>query len=107
MEKSKVNFLNNKELQDETLGFFKNFEFKLFGKRGLNFYKGQVEEFEFDLNLGVIHFTEMDCKATSSFIDGINKKYGVEMTYCIYPAKEANRNMILNVRLPGAPFGLE
>ncbi len=107
MGKSKISFLNNKELQNEVLAFFKNFEFKLFGKRGLNFYRGQVDEFEFDLNLGVIHFTEMDVKAISLFLEGMNKKYGVEITYCIYPAKEANRNMILNVRLPGAPFELE
>lgn len=107
MGKSKISFLNNKELQDEVLEFFKNFEFKLFGKRGINLYRGQVDEYEFDLNLGVIHFTEMDCKGISAFIDGINKKYGVEITYCIYPAKEANRNMILNVRLPDAPFELE
>lgn len=107
MEKSKVNFLNNKELLDETLKSFKNFEYKLFGKRGLNFYKGQPDEFEFDLNLGVIHFTELDCKGISAFIENINKKYNVEITYCIYPAKEANRNMIINVRLPGAPFTLD
>lgn len=107
MEKNKISFLNNKELQDEILAGFKNFEYKLFGKRGLNFYRGQVDEFEFDLNLGVIHFTELDCKGISALIDGINKKYNVEITYCIYPAKEANRNMILNVRLPGAPFELE
>jgi hypothetical protein len=107
MEKSKVNFSNNKELLEETLKSFKNFEYKLFGKRKMDFYRGEPTEFEFDLNLGVIHFTELDCKGISSFIEKINKKYNVEITYCIYPAKEANRNMILNVRLPGAPFELE
>jgi hypothetical protein len=107
MEKDKISFFNNKDLRDEALEFFKNFEFKLFGKRGLNFYRGQVDEFEFDLNLGVIHFTELDCKGISAFIENINKKYDTEMTYCIYPAKEKNRDMILNVRLPGAPFELE
>jgi len=49
----------------------------------------------------------MDCKGISSLVENINKKYNTEITYCIYPAKEANRNMILNVRLPGAPFELE
>jgi hypothetical protein len=107
MEKSNVNFFNKKELLDEVLKHFKNFEFKLFGKRGLHFYKGDPTEFEFDLNLGVIHITEMDVKGISAFIEAINKKYTVEITYCIYPAKEANRNMIINVRLPGAPFELD
>lgn len=107
MEKSNISFFSNKELQEETLNFFKNFEFKLFGKRELKFYKGKVDEFEFDLNLGVIHFTETDCKAISSFIEEVNHKYGIKLTYCIYPAKESNRNMIINVRLPDAPFNLE
>jgi hypothetical protein len=107
MNKSKINFSTNRELLNETLEKFKNFEFKLFGKRGVHFYKGEPTEFEFDLNLGVIHFTEMDCKGISAFIENINKKYNVEITYCIYPAKEANRNIIINVRLPGAPFDLE
>ena len=74
MDKSKVTFLNNKELLNETLESFKNFEYKLFGKRKLDLYRGAPTEFEFDLNLGVIHFTELDFRGISSFIEKINNK---------------------------------
>lgn len=106
IENAAINF-TNKEFLDEVLGNFKNFEYKLFGKRELKFYKGEPAEFEFDLNLGMIHFTEQDFKGISAFLEKINKKYGTKITFCIYPAKEANRDIIINVRMPGAPFTID
>lgn len=94
----------NKDFLNETLENFKKFEYKLYGKKAIKFHRGEPNQFEFDLNLGIIHFTEQDFKGISEFIEKINKKWKSEITYCIYPSKESNRDIIINVRVPGAPF---
>lgn len=83
----------------EALG---GFEYKLYGKIPVKLHRGEPTEYEFDLNLGVIHFTEMDFQGLSEIFARLNKSWGTEMTFCLYPSKERNREMILNVR--GSPM---
>lgn len=78
------------------------FEFKLYGRIPRRLHRGEPTKYEFDLNLGVIHFTEQDFRELSRFFDEINRKWGTEMTFCLYPSKECNREMILNIR--GSPM---
>src|SRR3989304_1593620 len=95
---------SNKKLLNEAIKKLTNFEFKLYGKIPLKFYDGKPDKYEFDLNLGLVHFTEQDFRGISKIFAKINKKWGRQMMYCLYPAKESNRNMILNVRgSPKAP----
>ncbi|MCI4344023.1 MAG: hypothetical protein L3J87_00130 [Thermoplasmata archaeon] len=74
------------------------FKFKLYGRIPRRLYRGEPTKYEFDLNLGVIHFTEEDFRRLSVFFEETNRSWGTEMTFCVYPAKESNREMILNVR---------
>jgi len=78
------------------------FEYKLFGRIPEKLYRGEPTKYEYDLNLGVVHVTEQDVKGLSEIFRTLNSKWGTEMTYCIYPSKEANRELILNVR--GSPL---
>lgn len=107
MEPSKVTFKNSPQLLQDTIEQFKQFKYKLYGQREIKLYQGDPDEFEFDLNLGMVHFTEQDFQGISAFVAQLNATYGTKMTFCIYPALESNRDMIINVRLPGAPMGAE
>ena len=86
----------------ELVGELSKFEYKLYGAIPIRFHRGEATKYEFDLNLGVVHFTEQDCKGLSEIFARTNAKWGTEMTYCIYPSKERTRDMILNVR--GSPM---
>ena len=94
----------NKKFLAEVLKEFEGFEYKLYGPKPIKLYRGKPTEFEFDLNLEMIHFTEKDFQGISEFVRKINDKWGTSITYCIYPAKERNRDMIINVRSPKAPM---
>ena len=96
-----------KELLDETLKEFENFEYKLYGKIPLKFHRGNPNKFEFDLNVGQIHFTEQDFLGISAFMKKINEKWGTPITFCVYTPKDGSRNMIINVRSPKAPVEME
>jgi hypothetical protein len=89
------------ELLSEVMEGLDHFEFKLYGQIPRRLHRGDPTNYEFDLNLGVIHFTEDDFRRLSQLFEAINRKWGTEMTYCVYPSKERNREMILNVR--GSP----
>lgn len=78
------------------------FEYKLYGPIPLRFHRGEPTKYEFDLNLGLVHFTEQDFAGLSDMFGRLNGKWGTEMTFCIYPSKEKARDMILNVR--GSPM---
>ena len=91
-----------KKLLEELMGELGRFKYKLFGQIPIKLHRGEPTVYEFDLNLGVIHFTEQDCKGLSEIFDRMNKKWGTKMTYCIYPSKEKNREMI--PRLPQSPL---
>ena len=96
------------DLLRETLDALVGFEYKLYGRRPKRIHRGEPTAYEFDLNLGVIHFTELDFKGLSAIVRGLNEKWGTEMTFCVYPSKESNREMILNVRgSPLAPSELD
>ena len=94
----------DKKVLNELLKFLENFEYKLYGKIPIKFHRGKPTVYEFDLNLGIIHFTEQDFKGLSEIFAKINKKWKTQMTFCIYPSREKNRDMIINVRgSPKAP----
>ena len=100
-------FANNACL-NEVLAKLKKFEYKLYGKIPRKFYGGRPTKYEFDLDLGVVHFTEKDFKGLSAIFARINKKWGTQMTFCIFPAYEKNRHMILNIRgSPKAPSKID
>ena len=86
----------------EVLGELEKFDYKLYGSIPLRFHRGPPTKYEFDLNLGVVHFTEQDFAGLSEFFRRINAKWGTQMTFCVYPSKEKARDMILNVR--GSPL---
>jgi hypothetical protein len=89
-------------LLKELVGELSKFEYKLYGSIPIAFHRGNPTKYEFDLNLGVIHFTEQDFRGLSETLARMNGKWGTEMTYCIYPSREKARDMILNVR--GSPL---
>ncbi|HSB46884.1 MAG TPA: hypothetical protein VLD37_02635 [Candidatus Bilamarchaeum sp.] len=98
----------DKKLLREVMDALASFDYKLFGRIPLNLYRGEPTNYEFDLNLGVIHFTEQDFRGLSAIFESINRKWGTKMTYCIYPSKDKARDMILNVRgSPKAPSELD
>jgi len=98
----------SKKLLDEMLGELKNFRYKLFGKIPLKYYRGRPTVYEMDINLGLIHFTELDFQGMSAIFERINRKWGTQMTYCIYPSKKKFRDIILNVRgSPKAPSEID
>jgi hypothetical protein len=90
------------EVLNEVLGQLERFEYKLYGSIPRRFHRGSPTKYEFDLNLGVIHFTEQDFAGLSSIFQKVNATWNTEMTFCIYPSKEKARDMILNVR--GSPM---
>jgi len=87
-----------RELLDE----LEKFDYKLYGQIPVRFHRGAPTKYEFDLNLGIVHFTEQDFAGLSAFFARINAKWGTQMTFCVYPSKEKARDMILNVR--GSPM---
>ena len=91
-----------RELLEATQTALDQFEYKLYGRIPRRLYRGDPTEYEFDLNLGVIHFTEQDFQGLSRIFAELNQRWGTEMTFCVYPAKERNREMVLNVR--GSPM---
>ena len=98
----------NTELLRNVLDSLERFEYKLYGRIPLRFHRGEPTHFEFDLNLGVVHITEQDCKGLSEIFASVNKAWRTQMTFCIYPSKEKTRDMILNVRgSPKAPAEID
>ncbi len=94
----------SKKLLREVLAEFKKFEYKLYGRIPLKFHRGKPALYEFDLNLGLVHFTELDFQRLSAIFARINKKWGTQMTFCIYPSKQKFRDIVINVRgSPKAP----
>ncbi len=97
-----------KEVLDELLDELGKFRYKLYGRRPITFHRGDPTKYEFDLNLGVVHFTEQDFKGLSELFARTNAKRGTQMTFCVYPSKEKPRDMILNVRgSPRAPAEID
>ena len=92
----------------ETMEQLETFEYKLYGRIPTKLHRGEPTKYEFDLNLGVIHFTELDFQGLSAIFARLNQAHGTEMTFCLYPSKERNREMILNVRgSPRAPAEID
>ncbi len=92
----------SRRLLNETLRALEEFQYKLYGKIPPKLHRGDPTKYEFDLDLGVIHFTELDFQGLGAIFSRLNKEWGTEMTFCVYPSKERNREMILNVR--GSPL---
>lgn len=92
----------NETLLREILDGLSRFEYKLYGSIPLQFHRGEPTKYEFDLNLGVVHFTEQDFAGLSNLFAQLNRKWATEMTFCVYPSKEKARDMVLNVR--GSPL---
>ncbi len=98
---------SSKRLLDEVLKELKNFKYKLYGRIPLKFHRGKPTKYDFDLNLGLMHFTELDAIGLSRIFQKINKKWGTKMTFCIYPSKKKFRDIIINIRgSPKAPSEL-
>lgn len=98
----------DKALLKEVLDELERFEYKLYGPFPMRFHRGEPTKYEFDLNLGIMHFTEKDFKGLSEIFQRINRKWGTQMTFCIYPSKEKARDMVLNVRgSPKAPSEID
>lgn len=96
------------QLLREVLDALAAFEYKLYGTIPTKFHRGGPTKYEFDLNLGVVHFTEEDFRGLSAILERINSKHGTRMTFCIYPSKEKPRDMILNLRgSPRAPAEID
>ena len=89
---------DSKKLLAEIERELARFRYKLYGSIPLRFHRGKPTAYEFDLNLGVMHFTEQDFQKLSKVFARLNKKWGTRMTFCIYPSKVKKRDMILNVR---------
>ncbi|TLZ89079.1 MAG: hypothetical protein E6K04_08575 [Methanobacteriota archaeon] len=92
----------NVEVLRELLGELERFDYKLYGPIPIRFHRGEPTKYEFDLNLGLVHFTEQDFEGLSEIFRRTNARWGTHMTFCIYPSKEKARDMILNVR--GSPM---
>ena len=92
----------NETLLKEVVDALSNFEYKLYGQIPLVFFRGNPTKYEFDLNLGLVHLTEQDCKGLSEVFGRMNGKWGTEMTFCVYPSREKAGDIILNVR--GSPL---
>lgn len=84
------------------------FEYKLYGPRPVVFRRGRPNKYAFDLNLGVVHFTEQDFRGLSEIFVRINGEWGTRMTFSVYPPKQKPRDLILNVRgSPKAPAEID
>lgn len=94
----------SKRLLNEVLRELGRFRYKLYGQIPLKFHRGRPTKYEFDLVLGVIHFTELDFQRLSAIFGKINKKWGTQMTFCIYPSRKKFREIVINIRgSPKAP----
>ena len=96
----------NKKFFGEVIGELRDFKFKLYGKREANLTE-EPSETEFDINLGPMHFTEQDFLGLSKIFKKINKKWKTELTYCVFTSDKTGREILLNVRSPKAPKGLD
>ena len=98
----------DRTLLEETLAALTGFEYKLYGALPKRLHRGEPTHYEFDLNLGVMHFTEQDFRGLSDLFRDLNARWGTAMTFCVYPSRESNREMILNVRgSPKAPSEID
>lgn len=98
----------NKALLQEALNELEGLEYKLYGRIPLRFHRGKPTNYEFDLNLGVVHFTEDEFRGLSEIVRRIDQKWRTQMTFCLYPSKEKPRDMILNIRgSPKAPAEID
>jgi len=94
----------SKKLLKEVLFELKRFRYKLYGSIPPKFHRGRPTKYEFDLALGTMHFTELDFQGLHAIFERINKKWGTQMTFCIYPSKKKSRVMVINIRgSPKAP----
>ena len=75
-------------LLKEVLDDLETFEYKLYGQIPIRLHRGAPTKYEFDLNLGIVHFTEQDFEGLSAIVARLNARWGTQMTYCIYPSKE-------------------
>lgn len=97
----------SKTLLKEVINKFKNFEYKLYDKVPIRFFRGKPTKYEFDLDMGVFHFTEQDFHGLSKIFKEINHKWKTQMMFCVYPAK-GKRAIIINVRgSPKAPSEID
>jgi len=98
----------SKTLLKEVLGSLKKVEYKLYGKIPLRLHRGNPTKYEFDVNLGAVHLTEQDFRRLSELFATVNKKWGTDMTFCVYSPKKSARAMVLNVRgSPKAPSEID
>jgi len=98
----------NEEMLNEVLDELKTFEYKLYGQIPFKLHRGDPTKYEFDVNLGIVHFTEEDFQRLSQSFAKWNEKWRAQMTFCIYPSKAGGREMILNVRgSPKAPSEID
>jgi len=95
----------NAECYRDFLNAFEGHRFKLYGK--LKFKVTAKSKYEFDLNAGEVHYTEADFKSLSEKIEKLNKKWGTEITYCLFPHSKYPKNILINVRSPKAPTSLK
>ena len=56
----------SKELLQELVDDLAKFRYKLYGPIRMRFHRGEPTKYEFDLNLGVLHFTEQDFRSSAS-----------------------------------------
>ncbi len=92
----------DKNVLQEVLDELKKFDYKLYGPLPLRFHRGDPTVYEFDLNLGVVHFTEQDFEGLHEIVRKVNARWRTQMTFCVYPSKEKARDIILNLR--GSPM---
>ena len=98
----------DRKLLKEVLGEMKRFRYKLYGNIPLKFHRGRPTKYEFDLELGTVHFTERDFKGISAIFEVLNRKWGTDMTFCIYPSKKKPRDIVINIRgSPKAPLEMD
>lgn len=58
-------------LRKEVVREMERFEYKLYGPISIRFHRGEPTQYEFDLNLGIVHFTEADFKGLSEILKRI------------------------------------
>lgn len=92
-----------KQCFEDFLNVFKDLNFKLYGK--INFEIISPDELDFDLYGGEVHYTEQDLKKITAQFADLNKKWGTEITYCLFPSSK-KPGIFINVRSPKAKFAL-
>jgi hypothetical protein len=98
----------DRSVLDELVDALGSFRWKLYGPIPVRFHRGRPTQYEFDVNLGVVHVTEQDFRGLSEIFRRLNREWGTRMTFCIYPSKERARDLILNVRgSPRAPSEID